>query len=176
MEERMVRKAQKGNKKAFDHIIREISQDAYRIAYYYLHHQTDSQDAVASAIEKTYSKLKQLEDCSKFKSWFLTIVANEARMIYRKKDRHKVIPIDSLDYLAYAESDREEIMDLRIAMRKLEPRDRSILMMKYYEGYTFREIGTMLELPESTVKTRTYSALKELRKILNRKESAHGQL
>lgn len=177
MEEQLVKKAIKGNKKAFDKLINTYSHDAYRLAFYYLKHPADSQDALGTAIEKAYKAVHRLKQPEKFKTWLMTIVANEAKMILRQRAAMHVIPLDSMiDLLEDAHSrteNREDVLDLQKALNKLAEEDRTLLMMKHYEGYTFKELSVILETSESTVKTKHYSLLEKLRNDLETKEDRY---
>jgi len=174
LDKQLVKKAKKGNKKAFDMLIREISIEGYRLAYYFLENQADSQDALALAIEKAYKNIKKLDKIDKFKQWFMSIVANEAKMIIRKNNQVKIVPIESIISVEQDnKNNTEELLDLQQSLEKMEEESRTILMMKYYEGYTFKEIGEIIGLPESTVKTKTYSLLNKLKKEFERKEKKY---
>lgn len=173
VEKKTIKKAVKGNKKAFEQLIKMVSHEGYRLAYYYLKHESDSQDALGSAIEKAYKSIHKLNDQDKFKSWFMTIVVNEAKMILRKKANAKIISLEEVMIFQEKENNYESLLDLKKALSNLKEDDRMILMMKYYEGYTFKEVGLILEMSESTVKTRHYTLLDKLKKELAVKEKAY---
>lgn len=174
MEAKIVKKAIKGHKKSFDQLMNIYSHDAYRLAYYYLNHQADSQDALGFAIEKAYKKIKTLKEAEKFKAWFMTIVVNEAKMILRQR-KLSVISLetypDQVVGLATEMVNEESVLDLKEALKKLSEEDRSLIMLKHYEGYTFSEISKLLNLPEGTVKTRNYKLLELLKRDLEGKEA-----
>lgn len=191
MDEKVVKKAKKGNKKAFDILIKEVQSDGYKLAYYYMKNRADSQDAVCNGIEKAYNKIGDLEKTNKFKTWFLQIVANEAKMLLRKKRKNNVVSMEEIQrqqnesgkksigslssnmsqYGSEKEGiSREEIVDVRSALLNLEEEERSIVMLKYYQGYTFKEIAEITQQPESSVKTKNYAVLKRMKNMLEGKE------
>lgn len=179
MNNKTVRQAIKGNKKAFGNLVEYIKLDGYKLAYYYLKNEADSQDALCNAIEKAYLHIATLKDTHSFKSWFLRIVANEAKMILR--NRNKVLSIE--DYLntdieltSETKSMEDFIVNqamLRKAMDHLTEEQQALLMLKYYDDYTFKEISIILNIPESTVKTRNYTILKRLKELISDKEDSY---
>ena len=68
MDELMVVKARKGNKDAFSQIIYEVKDEAYRLAFCYLHNSDDSMDAVCNGIEKAFVHIKKLKNPKYFKT------------------------------------------------------------------------------------------------------------
>lgn len=59
MDELLVKKAKRGNKKAFTSIIESVKVDGYKLAYSYLRKDTDSKDALCNAIEKAFINIKK---------------------------------------------------------------------------------------------------------------------
>ena len=132
-----------------------------------------------------------MEKTNKFKTWFLQIVANEAKMLLRKKRKNNVVSMEEIQrqqnesgkksigslssnmsqYGSEKEGiSREEIVDVRSALLNLEEEERSIVMLKYYQGYTFKEIAEITQQPESSVKTKNYAVLKRMKNMLEGKE------
>lgn len=64
----------------------------------------------------------------------------------------------------------ESRMDISKALKKLSPKLREVIVLKFYSGLTFEEIATVLKAPEGTVKSRLHFALGKLREILVGKE------
>ncbi|MTI67167.1 MAG: sigma-70 family RNA polymerase sigma factor [Firmicutes bacterium] len=165
----LIKKAKKGDKKSLSKAIFLIKDDAYKIAYCYLHNKEDSMDAVANAVEKAILNIKNIKKTKFFKTWFIRIVINECNMKLRK--REKIMRIDDLSKeKSTKKTNKEEKMDLNNSLNKLSPSDKSLIYMKYYLGYTLKEISELMDLPLSTVKTRIYKNLKLLKKELEIKE------
>jgi RNA polymerase sigma-70 factor, ECF subfamily len=60
-----------------------------------------------------------------------------------------------------------DAQDFKRKLDRLEPKQRKIIDMSYYQGFTQEEIATELEMPVGTVKTKIRTAILELRKMLN---------
>jgi len=92
-------------------------------------------------------------------------------------------PMDLADaYAAPSESvedlvaRREMSAAVRQAMTELPDEQRTAIMLKEYQGFTFQEIADLLDCPLSTVKTRLYQGLSVLRRRLERRQSEEASL
>lgn len=171
MIEMLIKKAKKGEKESFAQAVMLVKDDAYKIAYCYLHNEEDSMDTVCNAVEKALVNLKKLREPKFFKTWFIRIVINEAKMQLRQRD--KVISMADRLYLEgnYDESIRmAENIDLESLLGELNSLDRLLIYMKYYMGYTLDEIAESVNLPTGTVKTKIYSNLKQMKTKLEVRE------
>ena len=162
MNEKLVRKAKKGDKEAFSQLIEEVKKQSYKIAYCYLNSQEDSLDAVCDAIEKAFNNIKKLNEPKFFKTWFIRIVINECKKKLREKER--------VVYLADEIFERESKsgindgkLDLENLLKELPQIERLLIYMKYYLGYTLEEISNVVDLPEGTVKSKIYNNLKKMK-------------
>lgn len=169
MDEVAVIKARKGDRDSFSKVINEVKDQAYRVAFCYLHNEEDSMDAVCDAIEKCYKNIKKLKEPKYFKTWFIRIVINECKLQLRAKQN--VISMADDIYENKKESiHKEEEIDLRLLLDELPALDRLLIYLKYYMGYTLEEIADMVEMSSGTVKTKIYSNLKRMKSRLEIKE------
>lgn len=171
METKLAKKAMRGSKTAFGQLIESMKVDAYRLAYHYVGNEADATDAVCAAIEKAYVKISGLNDAQKVKSWFLSIVANEAKMIIRKES--KIIYMESyVDHLEESNPSFEEklidAVDLQSAVEQLSDEEQEVVHLKFYQQMTFKEISGMLDVSENTIKTRYYAMLRKLRGLMDK--------
>lgn len=145
--------------------IKEYKTQSYAVAYSVLHNETDTEDAVCSAIQIAYEKLGQLKSEGKFKAWFLTIVKNEALRLKRKRlelpGNEKIESELKPVYDSY-----DELWDV---LQKLPEEFRIVIVLYYYANLTIREIAKMLEVPVGTVKSRMNRGKGQLKKMLEGK-------
>lgn len=168
MQEILVKKAKKGDKESFSKIIYEVKDQAYKIAYCYLHNEEDSMDAVCDAIEKAYKNIKKLKKPKYFKTWFIRIVINECKKQIREKKR--VIYLADDIYKEDIKYNKEDKLDIEYILKELPEIERSLIYMKYYLGYTLKEISEVVDLPEGTVKSKIYNNLKKMKSKLEIRE------
>lgn len=168
MDEFLITRAKKGHKDSFTQAIMQIKDQAYRVAYCYLHNEEDSMDAVCDAVEQAYKNIRKLKNVQYFNTWFIRIVINECNAQLRLRQRTTKIT----DHLEFPEvlGPSEDKLDLEILLNKLSPGDRLLIYMKYYLGYTLDEIAQLLDMSSGTVKTRIYSNLKKMKSELQTRE------
>lgn len=135
----------KYSKEQFIQAIMEAKDQAYRIAFCYLHSEADSMDAVCNAVEKAFIHMDKLRDGRMFKTWFIRIVINECNQQLRAKKKVVYIP-DSMELQA-PDTDTDMKMDLEGLLNKLPSSDRILIHMKYYMGYTLEEIAQATNMP-----------------------------
>jgi len=163
MDELLVKKAKKGDKNSFTKLILEIKDQAYEIAYCYLHNKEDSIDAVSNAVEKGLKNVKKLKNPQYFKTWFIRIVINECKLELRS--RKKITKLkENLIYDKLTVDNITDNYELEDIINKLPEPNREMIYLKYYMGYTLEEISEILDVPIGTVKTKIYSTIKNLKK------------
>jgi RNA polymerase sigma-70 factor, ECF subfamily len=151
----------------FIELVLSVKGMAYKLAYCYLHNSNDSMDAVSNALEMAYIHKHKLRNHEYFKTWFMKIVINECKKILRKHQKIRFISeklIINNDLSRHSKFDNYENTDLICAIKKIDPFDRLLILMKYYMGYTLDEISQIVNLPVGTVKTKIYSSLKKIKK------------
>ena len=94
MDEKLIKKAIKGNFNSYSILVNELKSDGYKLAYTILKNEQDSIDAYLQAVEKGLKNIKNLKEVKYFKTWFLKIVINEAKNIISKNS--KVIYLEDI--------------------------------------------------------------------------------
>ncbi len=152
---------------AFEERILALEPKLYRTAYAILWNDADVADAMQECIIKAWRKQDGLKDAERFGAWTTRILINECRSLQRK-NRHRTIPFD--EAVAERGPIYQEAADLglRQALRELPPQLRLPLLLHHMDGYSLKEIASMLRLPVSTLKGRLYEARKQLRALLGK--------
>ena len=177
MDEKLIKKAIKGNFNAYSILVNELKSDGYKLAYTILKNEQDSIDAYLQAVEKGLKNIKNLKEVKYFKTWFLKIVINEAKNIISKNS--KVIYLEDIkdlkedikDLKEDKEINRENKIDLEKSLQSIDPQTREMIKMKYYMGYKLEEIAQILDLSIGMVKGKMYTALKNMGKELSDSEN-----
>ncbi|MBT2618499.1 MULTISPECIES: sigma-70 family RNA polymerase sigma factor [unclassified Bacillus (in: firmicutes)] len=159
-----VKKAQKGDDQAFIKLIHKEKEKLYRTAFLYVKNESDSLDIVQDTIYKAYISIGNLKDSSYFSTWLTRILINTALDFIKKNN--KVIPIDqdSLERIGAAERLMlEDKMDLFTAIEGLAEKYKTVIILRYYQDLTIKQIAEFLECPEGTVKTNLHRAINELK-------------
>jgi len=164
----LVEEAQGGSERAFATLVHTHMRRAYAVARAICATHEDAEDAVQDGFLHAYRALERFRPEQAFAAWLNRIVANAALDIGR---RRKVRDADSLpETLSAPQFDPSERSELRgrlgLALKVLQNRQRSVLVLHDVEGYTHGEIGSMLGIPEGTARSDLHHARASLRERL----------
>lgn len=138
----------------------------YRIAYSYVKNEQEALDIVSEAVYRGLIHIKDLREPKYLNTWMTRIVINTALEMIRKNSRLAVLE-DYLPEVGAAEKIEQEIrFDLYEALDTLDAEDKSYVILKYFEDCSFKEISELLDIPESTVKSKVYRCLERMRKFM----------
>jgi RNA polymerase sigma-70 factor (ECF subfamily) len=163
---RLVTLAKKGDKFAFDEVIRLCVPDIFRIAMSILKNKDDADDAVCQAVANAYENIHKLNDCEFFKTWIIRILINQANAAYKK--RSKVVYLNDIS----SEPQYEDAYDLgnddlNAAVAGLGLDLRTVIMLFYFQDMRIKEISEALSVPQGTVKWRLSKAKSILKQKLS---------
>ena len=180
-DEQLVETALAGDPEAFGEIVRRWERRIYALTYGILGREDDARDATQETFIAAFRNLGGFRGDAKVSSWLHRIAVNQC--ITRRR-RAKVRGETSLeadveengaqfasplsDSPALSAEERERGVAVRRAVNSLPPELRSVVVMKEFEDLTFQEIADTLGVPLSTVKSRLYTALKQLRMRLEK--------
>ena len=146
--------------------IREYQDHLYRLAYCYTKNPEDAMDLAQDAVIKAITKIDTLRERDNIKNWVYRILVNECLMFLRKNKRLLYLE----DSIGEIEDERQEIgeerMDLLRALDHLNPKQRTVIMLHYFEDMKLDEIAAVTETNLSTVKSRLYKGLEVMKKWL----------
>jgi RNA polymerase sigma-70 factor (ECF subfamily) len=150
-------------KEEFADLVLLYQQSMYRFALGILRNKQDAEDALSTAIIKAYEHLSSLRDKDKFKTWIMSIIANEAKNMLSKYSRIQLVD----DVTIFDKEVEENQNDVWGSVMELGEQHRQIVILYYYDGFSTREIARILKVPEGTVKSRLSRARQNLKEILS---------
>jgi RNA polymerase sigma-70 factor (ECF subfamily) len=145
----------------------------YRTAYLVTGDHQMAEDATQEAFLKAFANLDTLRDIEKFGSWVSVIASNYAIDLLRKKKR--MIFSDNISQHADGNpgispqeswEKTESSQEVWAALSLLEPEEREILVLKYFNELSIKEISTIIDAPPGTIKSRLYRARKKVKILL----------
>jgi RNA polymerase sigma-70 factor (ECF subfamily) len=154
----------------YNDCVNKYADNVYRFIFKNLVHEEDTRDIVQSSFEKMWVNRKMI-DADRCKSYLFTVAYNQMIDHLRKVKRVRLE--DSFNENAgvhYQPSgDHREILELALAT--LTEMQRSLVILKDYEGYSYDEIGQITGLNESQVKVYLFRARVQLKNFLGKKEN-----
>ncbi|HEX7691328.1 MAG TPA: RNA polymerase sigma factor [Sediminibacterium sp.] len=152
--------------KEYNLCVSQYADNVYRFIVKNLRHDEDARDIVQTAFEKLWRN-RDTVDAEKSKSYLFTVAYNQMIDHIRK---HKRIQLQDefaedgkMQYQPSGSDLKKTLMD---ALNRLNETQRSLVMLKDYEGYSYEEIGVIMGLNESQVKVYLHRARLSLRNYL----------
>jgi RNA polymerase sigma-70 factor (ECF subfamily) len=180
-DEQLVEHAVSGDSEAFGEIVKRWERKLFALCFGMLGREDDARDALQETFVAAYRNIGRFRGEAKVSSWLHRIAVNQC---LTAKRRYKTRAEDLIDETASENEplfvapshqsparkteQAERLEAVRQAVSSLPPELREVIVMKEFEEMTFQEIAEILELPLSTVKSRLYTALKQLRMKLER--------
>jgi RNA polymerase sigma-70 factor, ECF subfamily len=178
----LVERSQKGDRSAFDTLIRKHERRAYQYAFRLTSSQEEASDIVADAFVRIFNALGNFRGQSAFTTWLYRIITN-CYLDLRKKDKSRYLV--SLDSPGYGDSndapmqveDKSDGPDIisernqrervvQAALGNMPEYQKTMLTMFHVDNLSYEEIAQILDLPIGTVKSRLNRARLGLREQL----------
>lgn len=160
-------KAKNGDNEAFLELINENKLNIYRVARGILSNEHDIEDAIQNTVIKAYEKINTLKKNEFFRTWLVRILINECNEIIRKNKR--IVSINESNH-EEKYNDYYENIDLTNAINSLSEELRVTTVLFYFEDMSIKDIASVLNIPNGTVRSRLSRARKILREIIGEDE------
>ena len=180
-DEQMVERALSGDPEAFGEIVRRWERRIFALTFGMLGREEDARDATQETFLSAFRNLRGFRGEARVSSWLHRIAVNQCITRQRRaKVRGETALEDEAEKNAIVFALPAEVSPARLAeyqevsfaVRKavcaLPAELRQIVVMKEFEELTFQEISDVLEVPLSTVKSRLYTALRQLQMRLQK--------
>lgn len=180
-DEQLVELAVSHDREAFGEIVRRWERKIFALCFGMLGREDEARDAAQETFISAYRNLTNFRGEAKVSSWLHRIAVNQC-LTYKRRAKTR-----SEDFLDAEDGSEERVFIaplhnsparraeqferlklVRTAVSSLPTDLRQVVVMKEFEEMTFQEISDTLEIPLSTVKSRLYTALKQLRMKLER--------
>ncbi len=180
-DEQLVELAVSENAEAFGEIVKRWERKIFALCYGMLNREADACDAAQETFIAAYKNLSRFRGEAKVSSWLHRIAVNQCLTRQRRtktrpetflndkkneEERYFVAPSHESPAKQFEQNEKSE--RVRQALNSLPVELREVLVMKEFEEMTFQEISDVLEMPLSTVKSRVYTALKQMRMKLEK--------
>lgn len=166
----LVRRAQKGDRAAFEEIYRQNAGRVYAVCLRITAHSGQAEELTQDVFVKCWEKLPSFRGESAFFSWLHRLAVNIVLMEQRSQKRRatKEITTDALERLEQVKPFNPFVgpFDLEKAIAQLPPQARTIFVLHDVEGYRHSEIAEMLKLSVGTCKAQLFRARKLLKEVL----------
>jgi RNA polymerase sigma-70 factor, ECF subfamily len=165
----LVKDCKRGDRGAMSQLISLYQRPVYNAAYRILGNTDDAADTTQIVFLKVFEHLADYDSKFKFFSWVYRIAINES--LNQVKKRRNQEPVADSQASPWR-GPEDELAAARLhdrvqgALMQLNEDYRTVVVLKHISGFSYQQIGEILQLPEKTVKSRLYTARQLMKKSL----------
>jgi RNA polymerase sigma factor (sigma-70 family) len=170
----IVNKILNGDPDSFEKLFDKYYSEALRAAYLITGNKCDSEYVVQDTFIKSYEKLSSLKRPENFKYWFFRILTRTAWSYCKKQKKEQPVSEifdkqsashDKSSFQILAEQETSE--EISRAIQKLDNKQKTVVILYYYNEFSVKEIAEIMRCSAGTVKSRLFFARKNLSKALS---------
>lgn len=174
-EESLVKRAIQKDSTAFAHLYDIYMDKVYRHVYYRVPTRADAEDITQEVFIKAWRAItKYRQTGTSFGAWLIAIARNSITDFH--KARKKTISLGDTEIISqHIEAEPQAMTEIsldnekmRKAVLKLKENKREVILLRFFEGWSYREISESLHKSEGSIRIIQYRALTDLRQILRR--------
>jgi RNA polymerase sigma-70 factor (ECF subfamily) len=175
LERELIERARRGDRAAYEAIVRRKVETVYRTARAILGNDADADDATQETFFGAWRQIRSLRDVDHFDAWLGRITVNACRMALRRRRGSAIVSLPSTPAADHLDP-RASAFDIRAvaadafdrAFERLPVEQRAILVLHHRDELAIAEIAVRLGIPEGTVKSRLHAARSALDRSLVR--------
>ncbi|MBI5304536.1 MAG: sigma-70 family RNA polymerase sigma factor [Chloroflexi bacterium] len=176
-EQTLIARAQRGDVNAYQLLVREYEQIAFRTAWLITHDEHESADAAQDAFVRAFRALNSFRLGQPFRPWILRIVANQALNRVKSQQRRTRMTerfarqalmneeTVSPEHVTVAHEQDERLLQ---AVGRLDSESQMIIKLRYFIELPENQVADVLQIPLGTVKSRLHRTLAKLREVIRR--------
>lgn len=163
----LIARTRRGDVEAYNLLVSRWEKRVFNYLLRLVNQREDAMDVAQEVFLKAYQNLRKLEDAERFAAWLFRIAHNEAFSLLRKRRPEGDMPVESAVFSGSGSlMPVETSLAVQRALKTLSEDQREAVLLKVYQGFKFEEMAEVLGCPVSTVKSRVYSGLEQLKFVL----------
>ena len=172
-DEDLVARAQEGDLEAMDELVSQHHGIVFRVAFRMLGDEDAAADVAQETFLKAFRGLERFRGESSFKTWLLTIAANEARGALRKSGRRNEVALEAVTPAPSPEpaadealGTKEDVSRVMQLISRLPEKQKQAVTLRILEELSFREIGDIIGSSEGAARVNYHHGIRRLREML----------
>ncbi|OGO68933.1 MAG: hypothetical protein A2Z37_05120 [Chloroflexi bacterium RBG_19FT_COMBO_62_14] len=160
-----IERARQGDDGAFANLVGAYQAPVYNLCFRLLGDGYEAEDAAQETFLKAYKNLSRYDPDRPFVNWLLKIASNHSIDRLRRRGTRPVTDLEEAEHLPDTSAGPEAALALeerrrRIwrTLRKLSPKDRTLIVLRYWYDYTYEDMAAALSLSSGAVKSRLHRA------------------
>jgi RNA polymerase sigma-70 factor (ECF subfamily) len=170
MRREVVEQASKGDRRAFETLAASVLDRLFGAAILILHDRTNAEDAVQETLIRTWRDLPRLREPDRFDPWIHSVLVHACLDLARHERRNRLeleVPAWITDEAEGFETDLADRDAIGRALARLHPRERAVLVLRFFLGMTPPQIAEALRVPVGTAKSRLHNAQGAMRAAID---------
>lgn len=156
--EDVIKKAIKGDEKAFEKLMINYLQDIYNYISIKVNNENDINDIIQETMLAVFEGLRNYQFTSSFKTWVLAITRRKIADFYRNKYATTTLPLENCPHIQ-----AKEYKDIYEIIGHLPDDDQELLNLIFVQRLSYKEISQILNIPIGTIKSRFYYLKEKLK-------------
>lgn len=183
-ENNLILAAQKGDAAAFEELIYKYDRNVFGIAYSYISNNEDAKDIYQEVFLRVFKGIKKFEFRSEFSTWLYRITTNVCLTYRSQKKRYAIASLNEeinsedgetqtlADTIADSSNTDSRAISSEVSshiekgLEKLSPQQKLVFTLKHYKGYKIKEIASMMNCTEGTIKNYLFTGTQRMREHL----------
>ena len=158
-----------GDRKAFETLLVQYEKPVFNAAFRMLNSANDASDVTQTVFLKVFENFDHFDPSRRFFSWIYRITLNESINWLGKSNRLQPLQYEAADEGRTIEQEVDSAnlsRGVQEALMSIKTDYRAVIVLKHFLGCSYVEISQILEIPEKKVKSRLFSARKQLKDAL----------
>ena len=172
--------ARKGDKRAFESLVRSIQRPVYGLCLRLLRTEGEASEVAQEAFLRAYQHLNKFDEGKPFDLWVMAIARNLCLDLLRRRSRMSTEDVDELREALPSQQQtqeerviaQEEHASLESALQTLPVDDREVLALYYVQRRTTKEIAQLLGVAPGTIMARLFRAREKLRRHMKQEDAS----
>jgi RNA polymerase sigma-70 factor, ECF subfamily len=162
----VIRQVLKGDVNKYRLLVEKHQRAVFNLCYQMLNNFEDAEELTQDVFVRAYEHLGGFRFKYRFFSWIYRIAIN--RTLAHIKQQSRLTGIEDIRHKMAAtdEADNDRSTHLKMAIDLLKENYKTVIILKYYEQLSYKEMSVILEIPEKTIRSRLYDARIKMKQLL----------
>lgn len=147
-------------------LVEKHQRAVFNLCYKMLNNYEDAEELTQDIFVRAYEHLSGFRFKYRFFSWIYRIAINRTLAYIKQQRRHTDIENIGYKLAESSEDENDRSTHLKMAIDLLKENYKTVIILKYYEQLSYKEISIILEIPEKTIRSRLYDARISMKQIL----------
>ena len=155
------------NKESLQQVLTIIQPRLLSFANGILNDRSKAQDALQDSLIAIVKSVRKLKDHRKFHAWIYQVTRNKCLDIIRKNHKYNNdSDLGSISELTAHEKNLDTQLDMMNLIKQLSHKQKIVIHLFYYDGFSILEIANILKKPAGTIKSLLFDARSQLKQLL----------